>query len=231
MTRLIAEELLRGNALFAAMPEDSLRQVVALARVRQYPKGQSVFMQGDPGDALYGVVAGKVLISASGADGKEVSLNLQEPGTLFGEIALLDGQPRTANATTAAKSELVVIQRSHFHELLKREPTVAIQLLELVCERIRWTSSMAEDSALLPVPARLAKRLLTMSKMSGKPHANGVELRISQAELANFLGVSRQIVNQYLQQWKRSGAVELGRGRIVIVDEDALEDVSEGFDE
>ncbi|MFW2404438.1 MAG: Crp/Fnr family transcriptional regulator [Gammaproteobacteria bacterium] len=231
MTRLAPEELLRGNALFAALPDESFAQVVSLAHVRSFPKGQSIFMQGDPGDALYGVVSGKVLISASGADGKEISLNLQEPGTLFGEIALLDGQPRTANATTAAKSELVVIQRNHFHELLKREPTLTIQLLELVCERIRWTSSMAEDSALLPVPARLAKRLLTMSRLSGKAHAHGVELRISQAELANFLGVSRQIVNQYLQQWKRSGAVELGRGRIVVTDADELEDVSEGFDE
>jgi CRP-like cAMP-binding protein len=231
MKRLSPSDVLRQNDLFAGLPDESFAQVVALANTRTYAKGASIFMQGDPGDSLYGVASGRVLISASGADGKEVSLNLQEPGSVFGEVALLDGQPRTASATTASKCELVIIQRDHFQQLLKREPTVAIHLLELVCQRIRWTSGMAEDTVLLPVPARLAKRLLTMAEINGRPHANGTELVISQAELASFLGVSRQIVNQYLQTWKREGWVELARGRIVVVDHDALDDVGSGFDD
>ena len=231
MQRLSPTEVLRRNPLFAGLPDDSFAQVAALANTRSFPKGATIFMQGDPGDTLYGVASGKVLITASGADGKEVSLNVMETGAVFGEIALLDGQPRTANATTTEDSELLVIQRDHFQGLLKREPTVAIQLLELVCQRLRWTSTLAEDSALLPVPARLAKRLLALAQIAGKPHARGIELKISQAELANFLGVSRQIVNQHLQTWKQSGWVELARARIVVVDPDALEDVGDGFDE
>jgi CRP-like cAMP-binding protein len=112
--------------------------------------------------------------------------------------------------------------------LLGREPKLVSHVVQLLCERIRWTSSLVEDSALLGVPARLARRLLSLGKLHGRETPHGVELRISQEEVARFLGLSRQVVNQYLQNWKVQGWLTLGRSKMVIVDEDALRDVVAG---
>jgi CRP-like cAMP-binding protein len=148
-----------------------------------------------------------------------------EPGDTFGEIALLDGRPRTASASATAPSELLIVTRERFLGLLAREPRLADHLLRLLCARLRWVSGFAEESALLSVPARLARRLLSLGKLHGQETAAGIELKVSQDEVARFLGLSRQIVNQYLQTWKAQRWVDLGRGRIVILDGRALETV------
>jgi len=107
------------------------------------------------------------------------------------------------------------------------KPSLAIHLLRLLCQRIRWTSGLAEDSALLSVPARLARRVLSLAKLHGHPVLNGVHLVISQEDIGRFLGISRQVVNQYLQTWKANGWVELGRAKMTILDEQALQRTSE----
>jgi CRP-like cAMP-binding protein len=179
-------------------------------------------MRGDPGDALYGVVTGKVRISSGAPSGKEVFLNVMEPGDAFGEIALLDGHARTATATTLAQAELIVIRREQFQALLEREPRVAVHIIELLCKRVRWTAQQMEDSTLLGAPARLAKRLLSLASVHGRESAAGVKLMLSQENLAQFLGLSRQIVNKHLQTWKRKHWVTLGRGSVTVVNERAL---------
>lgn len=228
MPSLTPREVLARSTLFQGVPEEALEKVLSLAISRSYTKNQTIFLQGDPGDALHGIAAGRVLISASGIDGKDVSLNIMKPGDVFGEIALLDGQPRTANATTMEDSEVITVHRDHFRALLQSEPSLAIHLLELVCRRVRWTTELVEESALLSVSARLAKRLLSLIELSGEASSEGQVLRISQNDLAQFLGITRQIVNQYLQNWRKKGWVELGRSKIIVLDEDALGDVSLG---
>lgn len=222
---LTAETILGRTRLFRGLPSSTIQQISALSMRRSYSHGAIVFSQAGPGDALYGVVTGKIRISASSPDGREMFLNIMEPGDTFGEIALLDGRHRTATASATAPSELIIITRDHFLELLEREPKLVSHVVQLLCERIRWTSGLAEDSALLGVPARLARRLLSLGKLHGHETANGVELSISQEEVAHFLGLSRQAVNQYLQNWKAQGWLTLGRGKIVIVDEHSLRDV------
>jgi CRP-like cAMP-binding protein len=227
---LAASTIFERNRLFRGLSAPTIQQIASLSVRRPYPMGAIIFSQGDPGDALYGVVTGKVRISASAADGKEMFLNIMEPGDTFGEIALLDGNPRTATASATAPSELLVIMRDPFLGLLQREPAVSIHLLRLLCQRIRWTSGMAEDSALLALPARLARRVLSLGKAHGHPTANGVHLVISQEDIARFLGISRQVVNQYLQTWKANGWVELGRAKLTILDEQALQRTAESND-
>jgi CRP/FNR family transcriptional regulator, cyclic AMP receptor protein len=222
---LSAETILERTRLFRGLPPATIRQISSLSIRRSYSVGAIVFSQADPGDALYGVVSGKIRISASSRDGREIFLNIMEPGDTFGEIALLDGRHRTATASATATSELIIITRDHFLELLKREPTLVNHVVQLLCDRIRWTSGLAEESALLSVPERLARRLLSLARLHGRETRNGVELRISQEEVAHFLGLSRQAVNQYLQHWKARGWVGLGRGKIMIVDERALLDL------
>jgi len=224
---LTAHTILERTRLFRGLPPPTIQQISALAMRRSYRDGAIVFSQGDPGDALYGVVTGKIRISASAQDGREMFLNIMEPGDTFGEIALLDGHHRTATASATSPSELIIITRDHFLELLKREPKLVSHVVQLLCERIRWTSGLAEESALLSVPERLARRLLSLGELHGHENPHGVELRISQEEVARFLGLSRQAVNQYLQNWKARGWLALGRGKIVIADKRALRDVAE----
>lgn len=223
MMSLTANAVLRHNYLFRGLPEPAVHRLAALATRRSYDKGEIIFAQGDDGDALYGVASGRVRISATGSGGQEVFLNIMEPGDTFGEIAVMDGLPRTAAATALDQATLIVIKRQDFLRLLEREPQLAIHLLKLLCERLRWTSELVEESAFLTGPARLAKRLLILASLHGRSVEVGkLELRISQAELARFLGISRQIVNQHLSDWRKQGWVELGRSRIVICNAEAL---------
>lgn len=230
MVALPVLTLLERTPLFRGLPVATIQQLSTLVNRRPYKEGAIVFAQGDPGDALYGVVAGKVRISASTRYGKEIFLNIMEPGDTFGEISLLDGNPRTATASTTAPSELLIIMRTQFLALLRREPMLAIHLLQLLCQRIRWTSGWAEDSAFLTVPARLARRLLSLARLHGREAQHGIQMIISQEELARFLGLSRQVINQHLQKWKDKGWVDLGRGKITIVEERTLETLASGND-
>ena len=219
---LNASTIIERNGLFRGLERSTIDRIAGLATRRSYKADSVVFMRGDPGDALYGVVTGRVRISASAARGKEISLNVMDPGDAFGEIALLDGQPRTAAATTLAPTELIVIRRDQFLELLQREPKLAVHLIELLCKRVRWTSEQMEDSSLLAAPARIAKRVLGLAATQGRPTPAGPQLKISQEQLAQFLGLSRQIVNKHLQTWKRKGWISLGRGSIVVANDKAL---------
>jgi CRP-like cAMP-binding protein len=231
---LNSQTILLRNRLFRGLPAATIERIASLGRRRNYPRGAIIFSQADPGDALYGVVSGKVLISASAPDGREMFLNIMEPGDTFGEIAMLDGHRRTATANATAACDLVIITRNDFMDFLPREPKLVEHLLELLCQRIRWTSGLAEESALLSVPARLARRLLSLGTLHGRQTAEGIQLSVSQEEVARFMGVSRQVVNQYLQKWKARNWVTLGRGRVVIIDSQALRDLIAGnlsFDE
>jgi len=221
------QTVLERNLLFRGLSPATLGQIARLCIRRTYARDAVIFSQSDPGDALYGVVTGRVRISASSAAGREIFLNIMEPGDTFGEIALLDGRPRTASASATAPSELLIVTREQFLGLLAREPQLTDHLLRLLCARLRWVSGFAEESALLSVPARLARRLLSLGKLHGHETPAGIELKVSQDEVARFLGLSRQIVNQYLQTWKARRWVDLGRGRIMIQNGRALETVVE----
>jgi CRP/FNR family cyclic AMP-dependent transcriptional regulator len=222
MTTLAGKMMLRRSPLFRGLEAPALERIAGLATQRGYRKGEIVFSHGDAGDALFGVVAGRIRISAGTSEGREIFLNIMGPGDTFGEIALLDGGPRTATATAIEAAELVSLKRAPLFELLGREPTTALELLRLCGERLRWTSGLLEDAAFLDAPARLAKRLLSLGELHAEKSAGNPTLRISQEELANFLGVSRQAVNQQLQEWKSKGWVGLGRGSVVLCDVPAL---------
>jgi CRP-like cAMP-binding protein len=220
---LTAGALLRRNYLFRDFPPAALDRLASLSKKQAYQKGETVFAQGDEGDALYGVASGRVRISACGIGGQEVFLNIMEPGDTFGEIAVMDGLPRTAAATALDDATLIVIKRQDLLNLLESEPKLAIHLLQLLCKRLRWTSELVEESAFLAGEARLAKRLLILASLHGRGARAGVlELALSQSELARFLGSSRQIVNQHLSEWRRHGWVEIARSRIRIRNAEAL---------
>jgi CRP/FNR family cyclic AMP-dependent transcriptional regulator len=223
-----ARAVLRSNRLLRDLPDGALDLLAALAIRRSVGRGARIFAEGDPGDSLLGIIAGQVRISASTPDGREIFLNILEPGDSLGEIAVLDGEPRTATADALTDVELFVIRRPDLLALISREPRLAMHLIALLCRRLRWTSELIEEAAFLPAGARLASRLLKLGAEHGRPADGGITLHISQAELAAFLNVSRQVVNQQLQAWRRQGWVALGRGRVVILDPEGLRSAARG---
>ena len=225
MTTVGGRMMLQRSPLFRGLAAATFERIAPLATQRAYRRGEVIFSHGDPGDALFAVVSGKVRISTGSAAGREIFLNIMEPGDTFGEIALLDGGPRTATATAFVAAELVSIRRGPLFEMLEREPKAALELLRLAGQRLRWTSGLLEDAALLDAPARLAKRLLSLSELHGEDGRDGRTVRISQEELASFLATSRQSVNVQLQDWKARGWVGLGRGTIILRDAVALRGV------
>ncbi len=222
MSTLTAKAVLEQNYLFRRLSEKALDQLASIALRRTYNKGTVIFLQGDEADALYGVASGRVRISASGADGKEVYLNIMEPGDTFGEIAVLDGLPRTAGATAIDATTLIVIHRPDFLELVQQDPQLSTHLIKLLCERLRWTSDLVEEAAFLNAEARLAKRLSSLASLHGRKTDNGTELDITQSDLAQFLSISRQIVNQHLQEWRAKAWVDLAPRKITVCDPDEL---------
>ena len=227
---LTPRAVLKANRLLRDLPDSALTKLAGLSSRRSVRKGARIFAQGDPGDSLLGLISGKVRISAMTSGGKEVFLNILESGDSFGEIAVLDGQARTASADAIEDSLLFVIQRADLLALIAREPKLATHLIQLLCRRLRWTSELIEEAAFLPVAGRLARRLLRLIEEHGHRSVDGVTLHLSQADLAGFLSVSRQIVNQHLQVWRRQGWVEIGRSRVTITDMDGLRTVLDAAD-
>lgn len=223
---ITARTVIERDSLFRGLPALTLERVAALAVRRVCEADSVIFLQGDSGDALCGVVSGRVRISTSRSGGKEIFLNVIGPGETFGEIALLDGMTRTATATAVGRTELMILPREAFLMLLREDPQLALHMIQLLCKRVRWTAEQVEDSALLSVAPRLAKRLLGLARQQGRETPGGAALHLSQEELAQFLGISRQVVNQYLQSWKRRGWIRLGRGSVVLADRRALLNLS-----
>ena len=213
MSNAGAMAVLRASPIFRGVAEESLQEVASLCRNRAYARGEAVFEEGTAGTKLYGVISGRLLITTASDKGLELHLNVIEPGEIVGEIAFLDGGLRTATARAAAPSTCFEIDRVAFFKLLERTPQLSAHLLQLVCQRVRWMTKLAADSAFLSVPERLAVRLKHLAKPLD---AEAAEVKISQTDLAQFLGVSRQVVNGYLREWERDGRIQLARGSIVI---------------
>jgi CRP/FNR family cyclic AMP-dependent transcriptional regulator len=202
--------LLAANPFFAGMGEDAITAIAGLCRTRSLARNAVLFQKGDPGDALYALRRGQVRIATGTAEGRSVTLNLLGPGDVFGEIALLDGHPRTAEAVAIEATELFVIERGDFLGLLTRDPAVAIRIIGFLCGRLRWMSERMEEATLLPLDTRLARRLIMLSE------DYGAEIQVTQTELAAFVGAARESVNRVLQDWRRAGIIDLGRSRVTV---------------
>jgi CRP-like cAMP-binding protein len=223
-------KLFQDHPLFHDLTAAELDDLLAHAKVTRYPARAPLFARGDPGGQMIAVVSGRVRISLTGPDGHELILNIIEAGQLFGEIAMLDGRDRTADATVLEASELLTIDRRDFLPFLARQPEVAVRLLLTLCQRMRRTTDQIEDIFLLPVTARLAKKLLEMAAMHGQKTATGVRIgaRLSQRELGGMLGVSRESINKHLGVWQKAGLVVLENGAITIRDTSGVTRLADG---
>ena len=212
---------LRNHPLFREFPPAVIEHLGTYMTRRSVRRGATIFAKGDPGTGLMAVLWGSVKISVPTSDGHEAVLNIINPGQVFGEIALLDGQPRTADAVAMSDCELMVIDRRDFIPFLRREPDVALKFIEILCARIRRTSEQVEDVMYLSFPVRLAKTLLQLTG-GIEPSAAQRRVRITQKELSNIIGMSRESTNKQLRAWEERKWVRLERGGIALLNAEAL---------
>lgn len=218
-----AARLLRETALFAGLDAAAAAELVPRLVRRAFRRGQPLMHQGDPGDSLYVVVEGSVAIVVTSESGDRMVLTtLTAPDTL-GEIALLDGGPRSAAAEAVEPVTALVLSRAVFLDLLKEQPSLADQLLRGLGARVRRLSEQAADFVFLDLGGRVAKVLLRLAEDAGPSrHGVPVEVTVTQSTLAEMAGGTRQSVNQILQSFAQRGYLELTSRRVLICDAEAL---------
>ena len=185
---------------FSGLDGDGLRELAAAVRRRTFRAGEVIFHRDDPGQVLYVIRSGRVKICLTGPDGQEIVLALFGAGDYFGELALLDGQPRSASAVAVEPTETLALQRSDFIRAVERYPRIAISVMHVLAQRLRQTDSMVEDLLFLDVHGRVAKKLLELAETHGVRNGEGIriEMRLTQGELAAMVGASRESVNKVL---------------------------------
>jgi CRP-like cAMP-binding protein len=216
--RIERRRLLSNVSLFSSLEDRELDELLKLTSTRHLREGEILFRKGEPGRQLYGVVEGRLKIYSAGADGREVVFGLSDPGDVTGEIALLDSEPRSATVVALEATELLTLDRRDFLPFLERHPRVAIRLAEILAERLRRLSELTEDSVLLALRARLAKKLVALARSYGQPTGEGtrIDLKLSQQALGDMVGTSRESINKQLRAWTQQGLVESQRGFITL---------------
>ncbi|MBV9533003.1 MAG: Crp/Fnr family transcriptional regulator [Bradyrhizobium sp.] len=218
--------VLRQHPIFRDLAPEALDQLCRYAKHTVLKRGATIFAKDDPGNSLYAVISGTVKISISSPDGRNAILNLIGPGELFGEMAVLDGQPRSADATANTNCEIFVIDRRDFLPFVRSQPTLAMKFIELLCTRIRWTSDQVEQVILQDLPGRLASALLGLTEKR-KPDAESPTIAITQQEISEMVGMSRESINKQLRAWALRKWVRLEHGAIVVLDAAALRELAE----
>ena len=218
-------KLLAGHWLFAGFDDRDLAGLARHARTERRKAREVIFRKGDPGNSLMAVLSGRVKIRTTYFDGKELVLGILGAGQVFGEIALLDGLSRTADAVTMEPTELLVLDRRDFLPFLARRPEVCIKLLTVLAERLRGTNQRVEDMQFLLQSPRLAKTLLRLGREYGTETTDGVviDLRLSQREWGALVGMTREGLNRQISSWRDEGLIDIRDGLILIRDRRGLE--------
>jgi CRP-like cAMP-binding protein len=196
---------------------------------RTLDKGELLFNVGDPSDALYIVADGRVRIWTVSAAGAEVTLNVLTSGAVFGEIGMLDGGVRTAGASAMATTQLISIARRTFFDALDRDRQLARNVIELLCERLRWTSARMEDATLRQAPQRLARILGHLARDHGRETPRGVEvlLKLTQSEMAQWTAMSRESLNKVLNRWSDERLLSQARGSLTVLNLERIDEIAE----
>jgi CRP/FNR family cyclic AMP-dependent transcriptional regulator len=224
-----ARQLLGNCILFRGLKADERDAILGRVRTRVFKAGDTVFAIGSPGDNMMAVLSGTIQISVPAPDGKELLLAILQPGEVFGELAVLDGKERSADAVANSPCTLAILDRRDMLSFLEQHPAVWLKLITVLCERLRHTDQQLAEVALLQLPARLAKTMLRISNDESRSTASPGQptIQLSQQELANMVGGTRERVNKCLAAWRREGLVKMSGGTITISNMPALQLISE----
>jgi CRP/FNR family transcriptional regulator len=210
--------------LFAALDDEASEALAAALTTRAVDRGHVVFHEGDTGDRLFIVLDGKVKISRTAADGRENLLAVLGPGEMFGELSLFDPGSRTATATAVTESTLASLDHDDLRPLLLDRPAVAVNLLRALAQRLRRTNEAMADLVFSDVPGRVAKALLELAEKFGDDEPDGTRVRhdLTQEELAQFVGASRETVNKALSEFANRGWLRIEGRSVVLLDRERL---------
>jgi CRP-like cAMP-binding protein len=218
------DRLRQSSVLFSVLNDDDANAIIQLGCIVEHPAKHILFQVGEAGDHLFILLEGRVKVSLLSADGKEAILSILEQGSVMGEMALLDGDARSATVTTMDACRFLVLWRRDFLPFLERNPHVALKLLSGLSQRLRATNDLVGNLSFLNLPARLARILINLGQQYGKVTDAGIAigLKLSQEELGNLVGVSRESVNRQIRLWVEASVLDYSHGTIVLKNSDAL---------
>jgi CRP-like cAMP-binding protein len=222
---LEARRLLGNCVLFEGLSSNERSAISTCARMRTFDAGESIFAIGSPGDQMMAVLSGTVRISVPSSDGKELLLAIIQPGEVFGELAVLDGKERSADALAESSCTLAILDRRDILSFFERNPSTWLKIIEVLCHRLRRTDQVLAEVALLQLPTRLAKMMLRVTRSSSVEEME--KIRFSQRELASMVGGTRESVNKCLRKWQTDGIVQVSERWIAITDRAALKRIAE----
>ena len=218
--------MLRKHPYFCDLEPEAFDQLCRYAKHATLKRGATICSKGDPGNSLIAVISGTVKMSVSSPDGRSAIFNLIGAGEVFGEIAVLDGHARTADATANTNCEIFVIDRREFLPFVRSHPALAMKFIELLCAKLRWTSDQVEQLILQNLPGRLASALI---RLAGKQELapEGRTIAVTQQELSEMVGMTRESINKQLRVWATRNWVRLEHGAIVVLDPESLQALAE----
>jgi CRP/FNR family transcriptional regulator, cyclic AMP receptor protein len=223
-------DLLADIPLFEGLSVPELDIVAQRVRQRRYKEGDTIFHRNDPGVALYVICDGKVKIHNETPDGADCIIAILNDGEFFGELAVIDGEERSADATTLEPTELLMLTKDDLHDIIQRYPRISVHLLETLAGRLRRTTEAYLAYSALDVNGRLAMQLLRLSEQHGVVTANGVriDLKLTQTDLGALVGASRESVNKVMGFFRRQGYVTLDdKNQIIVRNQSALQKICE----
>jgi CRP-like cAMP-binding protein len=224
MTTLDPVELVAKIGLFSALEANERRAIASLLRLQRYPARATVVWEGDDGGALFFILSGYLKAVSQGADGNEVLLSVMGPGEVMGELSVLDGSPRSASVVSLEACELAVVERGPLIALVRESPPLALGLISVLTQRLRNLTKRCETISSLDIPARLAEVLVSLAERHGERRGRDVRIpvKLSQQDLGNMVGATRESVNKQLRLWTHEGTLHQEEGRVVISDLAAL---------
>ena len=218
------EGVLRRAPLFDALDEEGARALRRQMAEVKLSRGEHLFMEGDDGDALYVVLDGKMKLTRAASDGRENLLSVIGPGEMFGELSLFDPRPRTSSAVAVTDARLAGLGHDYLRHWLTGRPDVAMHLLRALAQRLRRTNDVMADLVFTDVPGRVAKALLDLADRFGEERDGGLEVHhdLTQEELAQLVGASRETVNKALADFSARGWLQLHAKSVLILDRERL---------
>lgn len=219
------QNFLRNSFSLEGLSAELAGRLAELARPMKIPSGTVLFENGDPGNGCYAVLEGSLKVSILSVEGDEQLLAVMGPGDLVGELALLDGRPRSATVTALKAAQLAFIDKAAFERFADQNPAVYRHMLSIVGKRLRQANDVLAARSFLPLPGRVAQTLLQLSETFGKPLDGGrllIHYKLSQADIANMAGAARENVSRVLNEWKRMGTISRISGYYCLEQPDLL---------
>jgi CRP/FNR family cyclic AMP-dependent transcriptional regulator len=219
-----ADDVLSRAPLFEALDEDGAKALRSMLTDVELPRSDRLFDEGDAGDRLYVVLEGKIKLTRAASDGRENLLSVLGPGEMFGELSLFDPRPRTASAVAITDARLAALAHADLLSWLTGRPDVALHLLRALAQRLRRANDVMADLVFTDVPGRVAKALLDLADRFGEQQSDGLQVHhdLTQEELAQLVGASRETVNKALADFAARGWLQLSAKSVLLLDPDRL---------